>query len=252
MEKMITYESLRSFAYVNDQICKQPVRGIVVSFFGLGTQDMFDADTAEGKFFAEKGILYVVPYNNPWAWMNRQAAAYTDEILDVLIDRYGLGDELPVVSTGGSMGGQSALVYMSYAKRTPISCVANCPVCDAVFHFTERPDLPRTMYSALYYENGTLDEVLRSISPLHLIGKLPQVKYHIFHCSEDRAVNKERHSDVFVEKMRQSGYDLTYDIVPGRGHCDLTEDMKVKYLQYAVEDVEGAAACKQGLTDGMF
>ena len=58
-------------------------------------------------------------------------------------------ENIPVVSTGGSMGGQSALVYCAYSKRTPVACVANCPVCDTVFHFTERPDLPRTLYSAV-------------------------------------------------------------------------------------------------------
>ena len=45
MEKLITYPTLRNFAYSNDQICKKPVRGIALSFFGLGGQTMFDEDT---------------------------------------------------------------------------------------------------------------------------------------------------------------------------------------------------------------
>ena len=238
MEKIITYENLRKFTYVNDTICKRPIKGIVISFFGLGGATMYGSDFADGEFYAEKGILYVVPYNNPWAWMNKQAVSFTDEIIDVLIGKYNLDEKIPIVSTGGSMGGQSALVYTVYAKRTPVACVANCPVCDVVFHFTEREDLPRTLYSSLFNESGTLEDALKSISPLHLIDKMPKVKYHVFHCNQDKAVNIDAHSEKFVSALNQRNYTITYDIVADRGHCDLTLDMKRKFAEYIVNSIE--------------
>lgn len=237
MEKIINYENLRSFAYVNDKVCKKPVRGIVVSFFGLGTMLIYDNETHEGEFYGEKGILYVVPYNNPWAWMNKQAVSYTDEIIDVLKEKYSL-ENLPLVSIGGSMGGQSALVYTLYSKHKPVACVANCPVCDVVFHFTERKDLPRTLYSAVFNEETTLDEALKSISPLHLVDKMPDVDYHIFHCDEDMAVNIDAHSKKFVKSMKEKNKNITFDIVAGRGHGDLTLEMQRKFEDYVVESVE--------------
>ena len=82
MEKLITYENLRNFAYCNAGICEGKIKGIVLDFMGLGFASMFDEDTELGIFYAQKGILYVLPYNNPWSWMNRQAVAYTDEIID--------------------------------------------------------------------------------------------------------------------------------------------------------------------------
>ena len=90
MEKIITWENLRNFAYCNDGVCQKPIRGIVISFFGLGSTAMFQEDTEEAIFYGENGILYLVPYNNPWAWMNPQAVAYTDELVDVLFAHYGL------------------------------------------------------------------------------------------------------------------------------------------------------------------
>ena len=36
MEKIITMENLHNFAYCNHKICKKPIKGIVVSFFGFG------------------------------------------------------------------------------------------------------------------------------------------------------------------------------------------------------------------------
>lgn len=238
MEKIINYENLRRFAYSNDKSIKGEIKGIAVEFFGLGGMNMYNgADNLEGDYYAKKGILYVVPYNNPWAWMNKQAVSYTDEILDVLFERYNLPESTPIVSTGGSMGGQSALVYMAYAKRTPVACVANCPVCDVVYHFTERVDLPRTLYSALSNYEGTFDEGLKSISPLHLIDKLPRAKYHIFHCDTDYAVNIEKHSNTFVKVLEENSFDITYDIVNGRGHCDLDYEAKVKYSKYIVDSI---------------
>ena len=235
MEKIITKENLRSFAYCNDQICRKPIKGIVVYFYGLGGQFLFDEDTEEGIRFAKEGILYLIPYQNPWAWMNRQTVELTDELLDVLFDAYDLPEQTPVVSTGKSMGGLSALVYTKYAKRTPVACVTNCPVCDLLFHFTERPDLPRTLYSAFHTYEGTLEEALRSASPVHL--ELPlATEYTIFHCEADQAVNKQIHSDRLVDRLSQT-HRIRYYPVPERGHCDLTEEMWQKYHQCAVDAI---------------
>ena len=236
MEKIITIENFRSFAYCNHEICVKPIKGIVVYFYGLGGQFLFEEDTDEGRMYAERGILYLIPYQNPWAWMNRQTVALADELLDVLFHSYDLPADIPIVSTGKSMGGLSALVYTCYAKRTPVACITNCPVCDLPYHFTERPDLPRTLYSAFGTYEGTMEEALRSASPLHLTDVLPPVKYVVFHCEEDQAVNKQIHSDRFVEKMREN-HHITYYPVPGRGHCDLTEQMRERYHDCAVRTI---------------
>ena len=225
MEKIIRIENLSSFAYCNHRICKKPIKGIAISFFGLGDATMFNEETEDGIKFAEQGILYVIPYQNPWAWQNEQNVAYTDEIVNLLFEEYDLPADLPIVSTGGSMGGLSALVYMVHAKRTPVACVANCPVCDLPYHFTERPDLPRTLYSAFFNYDCSLQEALESASPLHLVDKMPnESDYYIFHCEEDNAVNKQQHSDRFVERLKEQ-HNVHYYAVPERGHCDLTDEM---------------------------
>ena len=54
MEKIITIENLSSFAYCNHKICKTPIKGIAISFFGLGGCTMFNEETEDGKKYAEK------------------------------------------------------------------------------------------------------------------------------------------------------------------------------------------------------
>ena len=238
MERIITYNKLDLFAYSNDKICVHPIRGIMLHFSGLGNANMFPAHMDAGEFYAEKGIIYVIPYNNPWHWMNKQAVAYTDEIIDVLAETYQLPDNIPIVSSGRSMGGLSCLVYAAYSKRTPVACVANGPVCDAIYHYSERDDLPRTMYSALFNEPGDLNSALESISPLHLAEKMPKIKYHLFHCGNDTAVNLHKHTEPFYEKMKALGHNITFDFVPDRKHCDLTYNAKKKYAQYALDAIE--------------
>ena len=66
MEQIIKHEALRNYAYSNDRICKQPIKGIVISFTGLGRSEIYVDDTDEGKYYAERGIVYIIPYNNPW------------------------------------------------------------------------------------------------------------------------------------------------------------------------------------------
>lgn len=240
MNKIITYETIRSFAYVNDNVCKKPIRGVVVNFCGLNNKDMFDEDTNEGVYYGEEGVLYVHPYNNPWSWMNAQAVAYTDEIIDAIFDHFKLPEDTPIVSMGQSMGGLASLVYTRYAKRTPIACISNCPVCDLVYHFTERPDLPRTIYSAFWNEEGELNDILKKYSPVHLAPEMPDVKYYIFHCDKDKSVNLASHSQKFVAAMKDCGKGVELEIIPDRGHCKLTFAANDKRLRLALDYIGGA------------
>ena len=231
MEKIINYENLSSFAYSNDKEINGDIKGIVLDFFGLGGMAMYPNGTRFGHFFAEKNVLYVVPYSNPWGWMNNDEVRLTDEILDVLFDKFNLSENTPIVSSGGSMGGLACIVYTKYAKRTPCGCVANCPVCDLVYHFTERVDLPRTIYSAFYNYEGDLESALKSASPLHLIDTLPKkTNYIVFHCDKDGAVNINKHSEKFVNELSKTR-DVKFYIVKDRDHCDLSEEMEQKYLE---------------------
>ncbi len=237
MEKIITYENLRKFAYSNDQLIKRNIKGIVLYFSGLGNMTIHDTDPSEALEYAEKGIIFVVPYYNPWSWMNKQAVAYTDEIISVLCEKYGLSSSVKIVSTGDSMGGLSSLVYCVYAKITPCACVANCPVCDLPYHFTERPDLPRTLYSAFGEYEGSMQSAMRSCSPLHLVEKMPNISYTIFHCSNDTAVNLQKHSNLFVEAM-QVTHSIRLIVVPLREHCNLTTEARIAYKQAILKALE--------------
>lgn len=242
MTGLITKETLDTFCYSNIPHINGEVGGICVSFRGLGATAMISDDTEiaqlrptveRAKKLADAGVVFFVPYLDPWNWLNDEAVATTDAIIDAIIRALSLPNDIPIVSSGGSMGGMCALTYMVYAKRTPIACVANCPVCDVPFHYTERNDLPRTFYHAYYNSNMPIEAALKAHSPLHLTDKMPDAHYYIFHCEQDRAVNIDAHSKKLVQALKKSRR-VTFHTVENRGHCALTPEMSALYDEYII------------------
>jgi hypothetical protein len=230
MNAVVTPSTLPSFAYLNDKKINGKPKGLVFEFIGLGGMPRFSEDTPRGIFVAEHDILFCVPYLDPWNWMNPFAVRETDAILGAIEEKFGVTD-LPFVSSGGSMGGLSCLVYACRARRKPVAVVANCPVCDLPYHYTERPDLPRTLCAA--FETTDAEELsarMKKSSPLHLAlsREIPPIPCSIFHCTADEAVDKKKHSDRLVDALRRY-MPVDYYAVPDRRHCDLGEEMQAKY-----------------------
>lgn len=217
----ITPQELESYAFTNGSLLKGEPRAVILIFHGLGGGALrSECDDFEVRCAAEN-VLTVYPYYGPWSWMNRQSVWYVDEIMDAVREKYLLDESVPVISSGGSMGGLSALMYTTYAAVTPTACFANCPVCDLPFHATERPDLPRTVYLAFAYQEQGLEQALVDNSPYHQAAKMPRIPYFVVHGDADTAVNKALHSDRFVAAMRAAGQEITYREVAGMAHCDL-------------------------------
>lgn len=238
-------EPLERFAYVHFPVGTP--RGVVVHFMGLSIQ--WQAQEGEeprglervgAEAAAAAGAIFFVPYLDPWNWMNAVAVETTDRLIDLALGRAGLPPDAPVVSTGGSMGGLCALVWPRYTRHRVVAVAANCPVCDLPFHYTERPDLPRTLRAAFGAEPD-FGAALRAHSPLHLAPELPDVPYAVFHCAEDRAVDKASHSDKFVAAMRAAGRRVEYVEIPGRGHCDLDEASRRRYAAFAAAGLQSSS-----------
>lgn len=228
--RTVTPDNLSLYCHSNMYYLKEPIRGILINFHGLNFTRLVPADDVDPQFIeaANRGILYLYPYDGAWSWMNFEAIRLVDELVDAVWERYSLPESTPIVTMGGSMGGLSCLIYSRYAKRTPIACAPNCPVCDLPFHYTERPDLPRTMYSAFAHYSCGMEEALKLHSPLHQAVNMPMIPYLLVHGEADEAVNIDAHAVPFVEKMQETGHDITYIAVPGMTHCDLDHDPAVK------------------------
>ena len=209
---------LSQVAWIGDKYVYGPVRGVILQFSGLGATGMKGGADPMELEWGQAGGLVVLPYHDPWAWMNPQTVAFYDEVVAGLFARYDMAPETPVIATGGSMGGHGALLYTLLADRPIAACAVNCPVCDLPFHYTERPDLPRTMHHA-YGSYGDISEALTAHSPLHQAAHLPDIPYLIIHGDQDTAVGKAQHSDKLVHALKALGRRVDYWEQPGMGHC---------------------------------
>ena len=208
---------IKNTCWDNESFVKGAVRGVVVTFAGLNNRYRDEAGMLDIAF-GEAGMLVISPYYGPWSWMNRSARAFVDELLAAVYREYSLSDDIPLVSSGGSMGGCAALLYCRYGARQPVACDALYPVCDTVSHFDERPDLPPTFYHAFYGYPEPMEEILREHSPLHQADRMPDIPYLVIHGDADAAVNKMIHSDRMVAELRRLGRNVEYIEVPGMGH----------------------------------
>lgn len=237
MKDLVTYENLRRFAYSNDKLITGPVKGMVVHFFGSGTMLTCEEDSPEAKAYAEKGIIQLFPYYNPWAWCTPNTRAFIEELMDVLFARYDLPEDLPIVYSGSSMGGMTALAFSALSKRKPVACVPCCPVCDIFTYLDAGYCNIRTVYSSWYGEEGTLEENLKSVSPLYMVDRLPDIKYYFFHGDCDTVIRPALNTEPLVEALRQKGYDVTYHVIPGAAHEVLAGEMKEKSVSYICSSI---------------
>ena len=223
-------------AWIGDKFVVGPITGVIVTFHGLGDPGLKSVPSYEENEWASAGGLVVMPYPGPWSWMNRNARAIVDELIDAVYAHYSLSASVPLILTGGSMGGFCSLLYARYTKHSIKACQALFPVCDLKRHFSERPDLPRTIYHALYGYEGDMDALFREHSPLDQVQSMPRVPYLILHGDADQAVNKEAHSDKMVRAMRECGLDVEYVEVPGMGHhAPLFFDVYRKTIDFVKE-----------------
>ncbi len=226
--RRIEWGALPQFAESNVAIVKEPIRGIVVNHIWLGYTQFAPNAVRARPDLAEKGIVYVSPYAGPWSWMNRNSVELSDAVVDVVMRHYGLdGTNTMIVSNGTSMGGLGALIWAKSSRHRVGAVVASCPVTDLVLHYSERPDLPRTI-SWAFADAPDMDAAIRAHSPQHLVAQMPRIPYFIVHSTADRAVNKSMHSDRFVSAMRELGHQVDYIPSLGTGHAKLTPEATAK------------------------
>lgn len=208
---------INACCWTNEPYLTGKIRAVTVTFHGLGGGIRTDATPLEIAL-GEAGILVVAPYCGPWSWMNRNTRRFADELLAAVYAELKFDDRMPLIAHGGSMGGCAALLYCRYGRRKPIGCVALYPVCDVVYHFHERPDLPTSFHHAFYGYPEPWDEVLREHSPLHQEAFLPDIPYLFIHGFADDRVSKAAHSDRLTAALRERAFQVEYLEVPGMGH----------------------------------
>lgn len=220
----INRETLYKHAFTNIDLIVGKPRAIVLEFHGLGSTKAALL-REEGKYenferdFAQKNILTVFPYYGFWSWMTDASAKYVDMIIDAIGKITGVDpNSVPIISTGTSMGGLSAILYSKKAKITPKACFVSCPVTDLVA-FAAHPNVPhyvRTVYSA--HASDNFADTIREHSPYHVVPYLPKIPYYVIYGARDLAVFPDLHARKFENRMKEYGHEITVVESINSGH----------------------------------
>lgn len=228
-------EEMKQLAWIGDKLVPGPIRGVVVTFHGLNVTGMKEEAWPEDIQMAEAGYLSVFPYYGPWCWMSRQTRHFIDELVESVYREYKIPATVPLVMIGDSMGGLSSLLYTRYARKAVTRCCAIYPVCDLVYHFTERVDVPRTVRMAYWDYPEPFEEVLIEHSPLHQVEHMPRIPYLFLHGELDQKVNIQKHSDRMVAEMKKRSHNVVYHAIPGYGHGGpMPEEMKQARMRFVI------------------
>ncbi len=244
-QQCINGKTLNYFARTNEKSLSGPIEGVVLEFPGLGGGSCMGGVDAVGEYTAPYGlrcahanILLAYVFTGPWSWMNDSAVRIADAVVDAIWERYQLAEDIPLISTGGSMGGCGALLYARYGKRAPTACAANGPGCDAMALYRGHPDFARTLFHAVAHYTCSFEEAMRSLSAIHQIDHMPRIPYYIVHTDMDDIIPIQQHSDILVSLLREKGHNVTYNIVPDRGHCDLPAQDWNAMVRWIIEQAQ--------------
>ena len=238
---MINKDNLHLFAADNHALISGEVRGLVIEFPGLDGGSCLGGQTYVGPLksgyavrCARRGLLLVYPFVGPWSWMNDVAVKTTDMVIDAVKEKYALGD-VPMVNTGGSMGGAGALMYTVDGKHRACACAVSGPACDLMSMSGDFPDGVCSVYRAVAHYDMPFEDAVKRISPLYQVDRMPKIPYYIAHTDADEIIRIEKNSGPFVEQLRASGHDVTYVVVPGQAHCDLGPEAQAEFDRFVFD-----------------
>ena len=218
--KYIRSENLLDYAFINEDTLVHPLRGICVSFHGYTDATMYKSSDEIASALGRQGIAFVFPYYSVWAWMSRSSQAFNEQVIDAVYERLQADEAVPLIVSGSSMGGLTALNYLIYGKRKSIGCALNCPVTDMNRVFIDKRDFRRAILSAHIEEDAALDDIMKQYSPVHFAQRLPHIPYFLLFGENDPYFT-EIHMPPLLEKFEQYGLPYRLMIQPGMKHCDV-------------------------------
>jgi dipeptidyl aminopeptidase/acylaminoacyl peptidase len=197
--------------------------GLVVHLYGSGGSHAFynlmrPPYGLLRRLLPERGYRVVVPDLGPSHWMNEQAMAALDAIIEGLTAG-GQADPTRIHILGTSMGAASGLVYAMRRPAVVRSVCAVFPVTDLAAWAAQFPERGVSLAQAHGVQPGDAQPLFRELSPLNHVPAFANMPVYLLHGDADGVV-PARHSRDFAAALRAAGCPVTYREVPGIGHDD--------------------------------
>lgn len=240
--RFIRADNIDCYCNTNAHLLMGAPRGIVLGFPGLGGgscigggMDLAPYNGPHAAKLADAGLLLAYTFPGPWSWMNKGAVRMTDLLVDAIREKYDLPADSPLAVSGGSMGGQGALMYAARSRHRVTACAAACPCFDVPAAVFVRPEFPRTFLRAVADYDQPFEEALLTLSPRHNVDLLPDIPYFIT-CDCADELFPEAGMDAFVEDIRAHGLTVDYRKMPGQPHGGFTPEVRQALTDFLAEN----------------
>lgn len=236
---IITKENYNCMCYTNRDLIKGEIKGVATQFHGYCGTDYRRSPKRFDEILAENGIVTLYPFYGPFAWSNDTAIKTIDRLIQLTYEINNISPEnTPLVITGASMGGMTALAYTYYSAFNPIACAVDCPVTNLKKIIEMRKDIYRAMVTAFGHYNCTMDEAMASVSPIELAPKMPKIPYYLIAGTNDCEVEYTEHCMKYVPRMRELGFDIEFKLVDGMEHCCMSEANEDIFCNFIIKNIE--------------
>lgn len=234
----INRNNYRLYCNTNEEYLKGTPMGIVLEFPGLGggsclggTLEMVPYGGDYAAELADAGLVLAYVFAGPWSWMNGGAVRFSDLVVDALREKYGLGDDTPLVSTGGSMGGLAGLTYCAKSRHKVTACAVTCPCIDLRGSMFVQDDIPRTVVSTFAGGDGPIGDAIDGVSPVAFTENMPFIPYFITADGEDQLFPVEG-IEAYVEVMRKKGHEVYLEVMKGCRHGEFTPEARRAFTDF--------------------
>jgi len=246
----IRSDTVTLYANTNETFLAKPVRGIILEFPGLGggsclggTLELQDYGTSYAKAFGEEGIVLAYLFPGPWSWGNNAAVRMADGVVCALAEKYCLPEEFPLAVSGGSMGGQGALIYAA-ETRFKLRCAAvACPCIDVPAAYSIRPEFSRTFFSAAAGYDLPITEALERLSPVHRLADLPDIEYFISVNGADELFPEEE-IHAFAHSLEAQGRKVVYLNQPDTYHGQFIPEVRDELHTFLMNHTSRKPSCR--------
>ena len=222
----ITEDNILDFSFINLDTLEKPIKAVCVELHGFTDSTMYEKSPKKAEVLGRQGIVWVFPYYSVWAWMSKSSLQFIEQVLDAVYKKLKIVDSTPLIITGGSMGGLTAICYQIYGKRKAVACAANCPVTDMALFYERSIRSRRAILSAHILDETPLEKITYKYSPINLVEKLPKIPYLLVFGGKDGSVTEE-YWDVFLKKMSGYGHYVKPIIHEDMDHCDIDSHTEV-------------------------
>ncbi len=238
MDKKFLKERFNKLCLSNIDLIKGEIKGIALYFTGLGHATQPANDMVAAPVCAENGILYILPFYNPWCWMNKKTVEYVDTLVETAMELFGIPKDAPVGIYGGSMGGHNTFHYAIKSKHRIVAADVLCPCCNMEYEMAYSTNtLFRSYFEAALEDTDDFEKYIHENSPVNMVEKLPKIPYRFVVGLKDLVLVPSQHSDLMIARMLESGHEVERIDFPEVAHCNLPHRDRINEHKWLCEKI---------------